>query len=509
MRAFKIKITILCCLFFLLRENTYAQFFITPGQHQTVTDGCWGFPSDYSWSWDCSEITNTVDNENAQTFFIPLNVSCCTVKFTAHGKCNGFGQNFQQTFNILPVMNPGPSVVYPGDFFYITTSAGGLTSVTSTISNYPYCGGVGGLNCASDHGCPNANITWQVSGASGSPSPSGGSCNMVTVPTNPASVTSPIVINANYNCNTAHALGPVSVNVALHNPVITGSQSIGCTPQYYNTTGANTIIYSASNVTGAGYWNWQWPSGMTPTNPGNIHGQSISLDVISGSGAGFIKVQAFSTDGTVSSGLVSYPVNICCVPVVNEAITLNSGNAGYQKEAGSTINSTDNIQSSGTATLHAGAEVHLFPGFNAVQGSQVHLYNASCNTGYMRLMSTETTVDNTVSSGYVPVKNTGAAETQNSALSANNSKIQKKSNVGFNVMPNPSNGKFILTIKDNNELPSEISIIDGFGSIIQKVEMNQKNSCTLDLSNYADGVYTIRASYYGKVESKLVIKNSN
>ena len=62
------------------------------------------------------------------------------------------------------------------------------------------------------------------------------------------------------------------------------------------------------------------------------------------------------------------------------------------------------------------------------------------------------------------------------------------------IYPNPTNG--LLTIDGNNTIKN-ISVIDGLGNQLLKVENNNNEveSTRLDLSNFAKGIYFIQIEY--------------
>jgi hypothetical protein len=483
-------------MFILLRENMYAQppIWIAPGQNHTavypmppffIPTGTW------NWQQDCNDASIVVTNMNAMTFFVPANTSCCILNVDVDGEIDdGTGPYFvsgSQQYNILPRIVPVGGTMFPGQSFNVNTSAGGGN----------------GLSCAGIHGCPGANITWQVSG---------GTCNFcfgnsinITVPNNPS--TNPITINATYQCGSNLVLTPITVNVALQTPVITGPQSIGCgsNPSYVT---SNQVTYNASSVAGAAFWVWTWPASMTPV--GGTNGQSITFN-ITGTGGGNVTVQAFNANGgQVSSGVYNYPVNVCCTPVINETTVLNSGNAGYLQEAGSIINSTNDLQSTGTATMHAGVEVVFLPGFIAASGSQSHFYQAACNSGYYRLINPQEAGELPAPTKNNEIVMDPAHSSSTLVISPLNKELKKITHADdfdFKLLPNPSNGK--VTLAFNSGSANEVLVIDKLGNTILSLGEQTGNSCLLDLGNYTDGVYAIRVRYKDKVVSKLLVKLGN
>ena len=489
------------CLY--LQENICAQatpIWISPGTSPTAVYPTSCVPSGkWKWTQTCGDGTNVFTNMNAYTFNIPLNTSCCNSIVNGDGEVNCSGQkipvNGSQIYNILPLINPVTSTKYPNDSWPVSTSAGGSSS--------------NGLTCASTHGCPGATITWAVSGGIQNLCGWTSECVYVGVPNPPTS--NLITVNATYNCNGNQVLTPITINVALQNPVITGPQSIGCgsNPNYIT---SNQVTYYATSVAGLGYYVWNWPSNMSPV--GSIFGSSIVLN-INGNGFGNVSVQAFSPNSAVSSSMVNFPVNVCCTPVINENTILNSGNTGYLVESGSVILSTNDIQSTGTATMHAGVEVRLLPGFQSVSGSQIHLYPAACSSGYYRVAPSQDTT-NAMLQGIDSTQTYFTSSVLSNTFIMTNVKTKQAMSTSdpidatkdlFNIAPNPTTGKVNVNFTSGKPLPMEIIIVNALGSIVYQSNVLKDSAQVLvDLSDYPNGMYTLKTFYNDKMVCKILLK---
>ena len=501
MKTFSFKIILICLLIlpWISKTGIFAQTWGSPGSNVNLicsAPGC-----NYSWVFNsCSNDLTTIgaNNMGVLTVQIANNTSCCDASIDAFAGDDCFGGPAPTCFgtlNMIPTLS-APTTVFACSSFNVNVKSGG--------SN--------GLNCAVTHGCPGANVSgWSVTGASCL-----GFCtgNVITVqvPCN-SSVTSPITISANYNCNGSVPISQISVNVVLQNPTISGPQSIGCgaNPNYLP---SNQVTYNASNVSGAAFWVWTFPSNMSVV--GSPNGQSITLNV-NGTGNGNVSVQAFNANGgTVSSGVVNFPVSVCCIPVINESTLLNSGNAGYQIEAGSTINSTNDIQSTGTATMHAGVEVRMLPGFSSVLGSQIHLYPASCNSGFFRLSLPQDTLtylgvngvgQTSISSNEVASSTTYTMFMTGSKPKPLSSSFRNLEDNTFVISPNPTTGEISVSFSQGKRIPREIVVINGLGNVIHRANVVHEGTFTFDLSEYSNGLYLIQATINGETFSKRIIKN--
>ena len=79
-------------------------------------------------------------------------------------------------------------------------------------------------------------------------------------------------------------------------------------------------------------------------------------------------------------------------------------------------------------------------------------------------------------------------------------------NSSLNVYPNPTSGKFDLTLSNIDNVNGELSVYDMTGRRVftQKVEAAGFYSTSIDLSGYAKGLYTVQVRTENGVASKNI-----
>jgi len=78
--------------------------------------------------------------------------------------------------------------------------------------------------------------------------------------------------------------------------------------------------------------------------------------------------------------------------------------------------------------------------------------------------------------------------------SARKATTDKKENIGFNVYPNPNNGRFTLTLEQNEKLKTSISIADTQGKTVFEEDLGKfsgKYAKEIDLKKFGFGTYII------------------
>ncbi len=323
---------------------------------------------------------------------------------------------------------------------------------------------------------------------------------------------------------------PDTVFVHLPDPSVNGPISIGC-PNSWPVTSNSAFIYSTTPVLYAtpNAYVWNYPLNvfsLTANTPSNQ--ASISLDVISNASGngGVVSVCARGgTNNLVYSKTSSIVVQYCCTPYVNDNTTLNSGNSPHLEQAGTSYYCLNDIQSTGSATIHANTEVVLMNGFNAVAGSEVHLYNATCTNPaqYYRqinqqdsgIVITPQVAQENIINSFPSVLNPTSTRQKTSISSGRQIQNYQKRDVnvsewqsGFSVIPNPNKGLFELKLNENFNMPIAISLISPLGNVIKEINNPSKYNCIFDLTNYADGIYAIRLNFIDHTETKTIIKSS-
>jgi hypothetical protein len=455
-----------------------------------------------------------VQVQQVQMLVAPKGSSCCNIILTLNYKIpvtTGTGTNavtnnvaqtaLTKTIRLMPFLlakqNGNPvSEVYPGETYIIEEKFGG--------------------SCVSVYNCnPAPSYLWTLNGASCL-----SSCNQnnmsILVPS--SGFGSNITVDETYDCGAfSETLEQLNLPVKLRDPsFVSFVSSIGCPGSA--TLTSSSVTYSTSPIVGAAYYVWTWPGTMfSPTFPTVINSSSIALDPI-GIGTGSISVQAFDSNSlSISSNLLVSPeVSICCLPINNLSGIVDNSNSPYTQEAELKIYTINDIISSGSATIHAGIEVQLQPGFNAISGSQVHIYNDGCSGSYYRSLPHHDTSNiilplNTINVTGDSDTDTQSAEHSTDAKIAKNNSPELKNENNFNefsilVTPNPSTGEFHYQCSLSKDLKN-LYLLNTFGQIITEYP-NPSNKGSINLTNLSDGIYLLKFEFNDRINFKKIIKNN-
>ena len=95
----------------------------------------------------------------------------------------------------------------------------------------------------------------------------------------------------------------------------------------------------------------------------------------------------------------------------------------------------------------------------------------------------------------------------NSFLIGESSSVNTYSNVdNFEVFPNPSNGKFNITLKGKNHDKTKVTIVNNLGEyILTKNISNNTNNIFIDLSTYKKGIYFLKIKTGSNIFTKSII----
>jgi hypothetical protein len=455
----------------------------------------------FSWTSNCSSLTFANPTLLSTTFLIPRTSTCVfdlstnLIELTFHYSVpSGTTQVAQQLttgIRVLPFLeaelnNAVTTTIYPNE------------SVRVEAKLLP--NGTLPLSCIT--------TTWVVTG---------GTHSSITLWEHdvfcPATAFGNTVLIDMSMCTTNFVLTQLTLNVKLRSPVFSQAPTqIGC-----GSVSPNNIIFAVSQPAGAGYYVWTYPpSLLTPV--GAVNGSLITFDAIA-TGAGQVTVKAYASNGSpINSGIVTSPqFSICCYNgTITESVQINSG--PYYQQSGGQINSTNDITATGAATMHAAEVVRLMPGFNAVYGCSVHIYNDGCSSTFYRMAMP---ID---SSNIMEIHQADAAailhdragvspEIKNSnteSLPAKKglSDQDLAGNRSIRIIPNPSTALFSIEFGVLDPKPQRLRVIDGSGTVIVEVFAPTGNSYLLDLTEYPSGIYALRIDYHDSANTKLMVKSA-
>ncbi len=84
--------------------------------------------------------------------------------------------------------------------------------------------------------------------------------------------------------------------------------------------------------------------------------------------------------------------------------------------------------------------------------------------------------------------------------------VDENTNNTFNVYPNPTTGKFIIKLNDNNRGITEISITNILGQEIYRTKTNLQ-FVDIDLEGFNKGIYLVKITSDNKQSVKKITKN--
>jgi len=82
--------------------------------------------------------------------------------------------------------------------------------------------------------------------------------------------------------------------------------------------------------------------------------------------------------------------------------------------------------------------------------------------------------------------------------------VAENSNLGFSVYPNPTTGKFNITLPSN--IKANVSVVDAEGKVILE-KNNLSNGALMNLGNVAPGVYLVNISSATETQTVRIVKN--
>jgi hypothetical protein len=170
----------------------------------------------------------------------------------------------------------------------------------------------------------------------------------------------------------------------------------------------------------------------------------------------------------------------------NGTIDLGSGSlTTLVTESSQTIYSENSSPAKANVTLDASSSVILRPGFLANSGSTFYAFNNGCSAP----LSPET-------------KNPVNQLSSITALTSTD---------GIQIMPNPFNSSFELSVTVNNDEPASIIIYNTLGAQVKELKQQQltagRNAINFDCSELASGIYLVEIKAGDTRTVKKIVKN--
>jgi Zn-dependent metalloprotease len=117
--------------------------------------------------------------------------------------------------------------------------------------------------------------------------------------------------------------------------------------------------------------------------------------------------------------------------------------------------------------------------------------------------------------GGARVANTGDADAQEIRDGASTESVSKNDfdllatdpENGFAVIPNPTNGKFKISVNRSIEYPQLIQVSDALGKTVLEIKSPSAFESEVDLSDYKEGLYIVKVNYENKLVTKKIVKN--
>jgi len=243
--------------------------------------------------------------------------------------------------------------------------------------------------------------------------------------------------------------------------------------------GNNTAIDGCAGFTEGGC-----PIPGIPSNGGTImsycHWQSVGVNFLNGFGP---QPAAVITNRVNSGACLS-----SCLPCpANLVITTNviAPNTDY-RQASATITATNTIASGATGIYHAGTELVFQPGFSAEAGSNFKAYIEGCTNNFL-------------------LRQQVLHEEPIAAVSPHKSIENNKNTENLLLAPNPTNGFFVVSLKE--PATGSIQISDLSGRIVYERKFKNEAKFEIDIQERPKGIYMVRVLTEKANLTGKIIKN--
>ncbi|QHI39320.1 Bacillopeptidase F [Kordia antarctica] len=169
---------------------------------------------------------------------------------------------------------------------------------------------------------------------------------------------------------------------------------------------------------------------------------------------------------------------------VTLSITTNVPSGTDTQEASSAIEASNTISASATAIYHAGDEVVMIPGFDALNGSVFRAYIEGCTGTFVSRNS-----DNTIAY----IDETTIQDVSNEPI------IQK-----MHIAPNPNQGMF--SVYFDEEESGTLQILDFKGDLIKTLDFENSTKLSVDIQRNLQGMYFVKVRTKSKTFVEKIIK---
>ncbi|MGH1386643.1 S8 family peptidase [Kordia sp.] len=246
-----------------------------------------------------------------------------------------------------------------------------------------------------------------------------------------------------------------------------------------------------SSVPGGGYSNFNGTSMATPHVAGAV---ALLRQVDPNATVDQIKDALMSTaidlgtagqDNNYGHGLIDVcaAAQVLSPCPVSLNITTNVPSGTDTQEASNDITASNTISSGATAIYHAGTEVVLAPGFDALNGSIFRAYIEGCTGSFVSRSSDE-------SIGFID---------STTIQDASEEEVQK-----MYIAPNPNQGAF--SVYFDQEESGTLQILDFKGDLIETIDFKNSTKLSVNIQRNLQGMYFVKVRTKSKIFVEKIIK---
>lgn len=443
-------------------------------QSLTFTDASVGATS---WTWDFGVGATPPNATGAGPHSVTYSSGGTkTITLTING-----GSTASETINVTgvpsaPTINAGGPTTFCAGGSVVLTSSAASGNVWST-------------------GATTQSITVSAGGSYTVTTTNGTAC------TSAPSAATVVTVNPLPATPAINAGGPTSFcaggNVVLTSSSATGNiWSNGATTQSTTVSTSNTYTVSVNN--GTCISNASAPVTVTVTTTPSTPTINASGPTTFCAGGSVVLSSSSPTLNTWSNGATTQSITV----TAGNTYTVTAGNTGCSATSSPitvTVNPLPTVTFGALSTLC----VYNSP-ITLTQGSPAGgTYSGAGVSGGQFNPTTAGNGTHTLTYSYTDGNN--CTNTQNSSITVDGCLgIEEQDESFISIFPNPSNG--IFTLKSGNYKVTSVSVYNHLGQMIldQKSNLNEQE---INLTNFSDGIYTIRVNHESGIENLRVILN--